>query len=43
MLRMFMINLAAKALKLFPKSRWIANRVFALAVAGLVTWFVPRQ
>jgi membrane-bound metal-dependent hydrolase YbcI (DUF457 family) len=43
LLCMFMINLAAKALKLFPKSGWIAKRVFALAVAGLVTWFAPRQ
>lgn len=40
---MFMINIAAKALKLFPKSGWITNWVFALTMAGLVTWFAPDQ
>ena len=40
---MFMINIAAKALKLFPKSGWISNWVFALIMAGLVTWFAPHQ
>ena len=43
LLCMFMINIAAKALKLFPKSGWISNWVFALAMAGLVTWFAPHQ
>jgi membrane-bound metal-dependent hydrolase YbcI (DUF457 family) len=43
LLCMFMINIAAKALKLFPKSGWITNWVFALAMAGLVTWFAPHQ
>ncbi len=43
LLCMFMINLAAKALKLFPKTGWITNWVFALAMAGLVTWFAPHQ
>jgi membrane-bound metal-dependent hydrolase YbcI (DUF457 family) len=40
---MFMINIAAKALKLFPKYGWISNWVFALTMAGLVTWFAPHQ
>ncbi|MBT2514060.1 metal-dependent hydrolase [Arthrobacter sp. ISL-30] len=40
---MLMINLAAKALKLFPKSGWISNWIFALVMAGLVTWFAPEQ
>jgi membrane-bound metal-dependent hydrolase YbcI (DUF457 family) len=40
---MFMINLAAKALKLFPKSGWLSNWIFALVMAGLVTWFAPEQ
>ncbi len=43
LLCMFMINIAAKALKLFPKSGWISNWVFALLMAGLVTWFAPDQ
>ncbi|MBT8161148.1 MULTISPECIES: metal-dependent hydrolase [Arthrobacter] len=43
LLCMFMINLAAKALKLFPNSGWIVNWIFALAMAGLVTWFAPHQ
>ncbi len=43
LLCMFMINIAAKALKLFPNSGWIANWVFALLMAGLVTWFAPHQ
>ena len=37
------INIAAKALKLFPKYGWISNWVFALTMAGLVTWFAPHQ
>jgi membrane-bound metal-dependent hydrolase YbcI (DUF457 family) len=40
---MFMINIAAKALKLFPKSGFISNWIFALTMAGLVTWFAPHQ
>jgi membrane-bound metal-dependent hydrolase YbcI (DUF457 family) len=40
---MFMINIAAKALKLFPKSGFISNWIFALTMAGLVTWFAPDQ
>ncbi len=43
LLCMFMINLAAKALNLFPKSGWITNWLFALVMAGLVTWFAPDQ
>ncbi|MDR7161145.1 metal-dependent hydrolase [Arthrobacter sp. BE255] len=43
LLCMFMINIAAKALKLFPKSGFISNWVFALTMAGLVTWFAPEQ
>jgi membrane-bound metal-dependent hydrolase YbcI (DUF457 family) len=43
LLCMFMINIAAKALKLFPKSGFISNWIFALAMAGLVTWFAPHQ
>jgi membrane-bound metal-dependent hydrolase YbcI (DUF457 family) len=43
LLCMFMINIAAKALKLFPKSGFISNWIFALAMAGLVTWFAPDQ
>jgi hypothetical protein len=43
LLCMFMINIAAKALKLFRKSGWISNWVFALVMAGLVTWFAPHQ
>jgi len=43
LLCMFMINIAAKALKLFPKYGWISNWVFALTMAGLVTWFAPHQ
>jgi membrane-bound metal-dependent hydrolase YbcI (DUF457 family) len=40
---MFMINLAAKALNLFPTSGWITNWLFAVVMAGLVTWFAPDQ
>jgi membrane-bound metal-dependent hydrolase YbcI (DUF457 family) len=43
LLCMFMINIAAKALKLFPKSGFISNWIFALTMAGLVTWFAPEQ
>ncbi|TVU66577.1 metal-dependent hydrolase [Paenarthrobacter nitroguajacolicus] len=43
LLCMFMINLAAKALNLFPKSGWITNWLFAVVMAGLVTWFAPDQ
>jgi membrane-bound metal-dependent hydrolase YbcI (DUF457 family) len=43
LLCMFMINIAAKALKLFPKSGFLSNWVFALAMAGLVTWYAPEQ
>ncbi|WP_028272492.1 metal-dependent hydrolase [Arthrobacter sp. UNC362MFTsu5.1] len=43
LLCMFMINIAAKALKLFPKSGFISNWLFALTMAGLVTWFAPDQ
>lgn len=43
LLCMFMINLAAKALNVFPKSGWISNWFFALVMAGLVTWFAPHQ
>ena len=43
LLCMFMINIAAKALKLFPKSGFISNWIFALTMAGLVTWFAPHQ
>jgi membrane-bound metal-dependent hydrolase YbcI (DUF457 family) len=43
LLCMFMINIAAKALKLFPKSGFISNWIFALTMAGLVTWFAPDQ
>ncbi len=43
LLCMFMINIAAKALKLFPKAGFISNWIFALAMAGLVTFFAPDQ
>ena len=43
LLCMFLINIAAKALKLFPKYGWLSYWVFALAMAGLVTWFAPHQ
>src|SRR5215207_7143107 len=43
LLCMFMINIAAKALKLFPKAGFISNWIFALTMAGLVTWFAPDQ
>lgn len=43
LLCMFMINLAAKALKLFPKSGFISNWIFALVMAGLVTVYAPEQ
>ena len=43
LLCMFMINIAAKALKLFPKAGFISNWLFALTMAGLVTWFAPDQ
>src|SRR6478736_5832439 len=43
LLCMFLINIAAKALKLFPKYGWISNWAFGLAMAGLVTWFAPHQ
>jgi membrane-bound metal-dependent hydrolase YbcI (DUF457 family) len=40
---MFLINIAAKALKLFPKSGFLTNWIFGLVMAGLVTWFAPDQ
>lgn len=43
LLCMFLINIAAKALKLFPKGGFISNWIFALAMAGLVTFFAPDQ
>ena len=43
LLCMFMINIAAKALKVFPKAGFISNWLFALTMAGLVTWFAPDQ
>lgn len=43
LLCMFMINIAAKALKLFPKAGFISNWLFALTMAGVVTWFAPDQ
>lgn len=43
LLCMFMINIAAKALKLFPKNGFISNWIFALLMAGLVTVFAPEQ
>ena len=43
LLCMFMINIAAKALKLFPKFGVLSNWIFALVMAGLVTWFAPHQ
>ncbi|RNL55478.1 metal-dependent hydrolase [Arthrobacter oryzae] len=43
LLCLFLINIAAKALKLFPKYGWISNWVFAIVMAGLVTWFAPQQ
>ncbi|WP_164201390.1 metal-dependent hydrolase [[Micrococcus luteus] ATCC 49442] len=43
LLCMFMINIAAQALKLFPRSGFISNWIFALTMAGLVTWFAPHQ
>ncbi len=43
LLCMFMINIAAKALKLFPKAGFISNWIFALTMAGLVTWYAPDQ
>lgn len=43
LLCMFMINIAAKALKLFPKSGFIFNWIFALVMAGLVTVYAPEQ
>jgi membrane-bound metal-dependent hydrolase YbcI (DUF457 family) len=43
LLCMFLINIAAKALKLFPKYGRASNWIFALLMAGLVTWFAPHQ
>ncbi|BCW18613.1 membrane protein [Arthrobacter sp. NtRootA9] len=43
LLCMFLINIAAKALKLFPKSGFISNWIFALLMAGLVTLYAPHQ
>jgi membrane-bound metal-dependent hydrolase YbcI (DUF457 family) len=43
LLCMFLINIAAKALKLFPRSGWITNWIFGLSMAGLVTWYAPEQ
>ncbi|MET1087577.1 MAG: metal-dependent hydrolase [Arthrobacter sp.] len=43
LLCMFMINIAAKALKLFPRAGFISNWIFALTMAGLVTWYAPEQ
>ncbi|SDT07253.1 LexA-binding, inner membrane-associated putative hydrolase [Pseudarthrobacter equi] len=43
LLCMFLINIAAKALKLFPKSGFISNWIFALVMAGLVTVYAPHQ
>ena len=43
LLCMFMINIAVKALKLFPKYGWISNWIFGLLMAGVVTWFAPHQ
>ena len=43
LLCMFMINIAAKALKLFPASGWLTNWIFGLLMAGLVTWYAPDQ
>lgn len=43
LLCMFLINIAAKALKLFPKYGVVSNWIFALTMAGLVTWFAPHQ
>ncbi|GAB5076929.1 hypothetical protein ARTHROSP310_00730 [Arthrobacter sp. AD-310] len=43
LLCMFLINIAAKALKLFPKSGFISNWIFALVMAGLVTVYAPEQ
>lgn len=43
LLCMFMINIAAKALKMFPKSGFISNWIFALVMAGLVTVYAPGQ
>jgi membrane-bound metal-dependent hydrolase YbcI (DUF457 family) len=43
LLCMFMINIAAKALKLFPKGGFISNWIFALVMAGLVTVYAPEQ
>ncbi|HKU01923.1 MAG TPA: metal-dependent hydrolase [Arthrobacter sp.] len=43
LLCMFLINIAAKALKLFPKGGFISNWIFALVMAGLVTAYAPEQ
>jgi hypothetical protein len=40
---MFMINIAAKALKVFPRSGFLTNWIFGLVMAGLVTWYAPDQ
>jgi membrane-bound metal-dependent hydrolase YbcI (DUF457 family) len=43
LLCMCLINIAAKALKLFPQSGFLTNWAFALAMAGLVTVYAPEQ
>ena len=43
LLCMFLINIAVKALKLFPKSGFVSNWIFALVMAGLVTVYAPEQ
>jgi membrane-bound metal-dependent hydrolase YbcI (DUF457 family) len=43
LLCMFMINIAAKALKVFPRSGFLTNWIFGLVMAGLVTWYAPDQ
>ena len=43
LLCMFLINIAAKALKLFPKSGFLTNWIFGLVMAGLVTVYAPEQ
>jgi membrane-bound metal-dependent hydrolase YbcI (DUF457 family) len=43
LLCMFLVNLAAKALKLFPRNGFVSNWLFGLAVAGLVAWFAPEN
>lgn len=43
LLCMFLVNIAAKALKLFPRNGFISAWLFGLTAAGLVAWFAPEN